>query len=444
MQKPPLHYSDCVQAQKKYGFPFADVLAEMKDQGYVVYSQHAPSQGQQQPVEYAKGYRELMRFIGGDIRKARDTTTLKQKHMYKGICVWGNNGFAPHSGGTLGQKAESGGHFVPPEELIQLSAKLAPNQNGNYLWKEWMGKIKEIIGENPTEEALDCLEVGVNAAIKAGDYLNTRDRSEVKPISPEEVSNYATTADCRAESRAAKIIKADRKDDLVIGEEGTQGTKWTGSEEDGRICWCLDALDGTLMFMKELPLWCTSIGCVRWNERDKTIEPIIGIIYNPPNGELFLGIEGGRGCVLDVRSPRMRPLIPSGVTDLRDAFCGVHLSTSYPNELEQFTSKILVPTTNESRRVVALGSGGLAMAYVACGRLDVFANIRTHAWDVAGALQVVRSAVAGQGHEQETVTDFYGGKWSLDSQSVLATATPELNQVVSTINRVLNPCGQRS
>ena len=38
------------------------------------------------------------------------------------------------------------------------------------------------------------------------------------------------------------------------------------------------------------------------------------------------------------------------------------------------------------------GSGALALCYVACGRLNGFIELQINAWDVLGALAVVRAA----------------------------------------------------
>ena len=62
------------------------------------------------------------------------------------------------------------------------------------------------------------------------------------------------------------------------------------------------------------------------------------------------------------------------------------------------------------------GSGALALCYVACGRLNGFIELQINAWDVLGALAVVRAAGLPS-------NDFLAGD-GLRKGGLLITGTP--------------------
>ena len=67
----------------------------------------------------------------------------------------------------------------------------------------------------------------------------------------------------------------------------------------------------------------------------------------------------------------------------------------------------------QCRGLRRFGSAALDLAYVACGRFDVFFEYSLSPWDVAGGAVLVREA-GGQ------VTDFSGGSDFMGKQEILA------------------------
>jgi myo-inositol-1(or 4)-monophosphatase len=81
------------------------------------------------------------------------------------------------------------------------------------------------------------------------------------------------------------------------------------------------------------------------------------------------------------------------------------------------------------------GSAALNLAYVACGRFDVFWETKLHAWDVAAAALLVEEA-GGR------TSDFAGGPMPADAFEVAAsngTLHPELLGVLAGIPRLARP-----
>ena len=69
-----------------------------------------------------------------------------------------------------------------------------------------------------------------------------------------------------------------------------------------------------------------------------------------------------------------------------------------------------------SHGVRRAGAAAIDLAYVACGRLDLFWEFSLNPWDMAAGVLLVREAGG-------TVTDMHGGPFDLRGQHVLADNT---------------------
>ena len=114
-------------------------------------------------------------------------------------------------------------------------------------------------------------------------------------------------------------------------------------------------------------------------------EPVAGVIRAPVLEETFAAVRGG-GATLNGAAIRVSP-----VTDAHRAMVEVGWGPRVDR----------ADFLRATDRVMALGamprsggSGALALAEVACGRLDGYVELHINLWDVAAALVVLREAGA--------------------------------------------------
>ena len=72
-----------------------------------------------------------------------------------------------------------------------------------------------------------------------------------------------------------------------------------------------------------------------------------------------------------------------------------------------------------------MGSGALAMAQVADGRLDGYAELHINSWDVLGGIALVREAGGW-------TSDFLTGDWLTGGNPILA-ATPGIREALAEV-----------
>ena len=159
------------------------------------------------------------------------------------------------------------------------------------------------------------------------------------------------------------------------------------SEEDQTHCgaaqrssywWIVDPLAGSLNFFRGIPWSCVSIAL--WHG----MEPVLGVIHDVHRHETFSGLAG-HGAWLDGS--------PIEVSRVRAQDRAV-LCTGFPARTDYDASSLLafVHSVQAYQKVRLLGSAALSLAYVACGRTDVYEERHIALWDVAAGLAIVKAA----------------------------------------------------
>ena len=217
------------------------------------------------------------------------------------------------------------------------------------------------------------LELAVRASHAAGAllverYHRTASGVDYKSSQTDPVSD----ADRDAESLIVGLLRAERPDDGLVGEEGAGAVGATGLE------WVVDPLDGTVNFLYGIPQWAVSIACR--NEQ----EALAAVVYDPLRGETFAALRRG-GCTLNGKALRAGPPPP-----LERALVGTGFSyVSAERELQAALLARVLPRARDVRRA---GSAALDLAWVAAGRLDVFYEHGLSEWDHAAGDVLVREA----------------------------------------------------
>ena len=180
-----------------------------------------------------------------------------------------------------------------------------------------------------------------------------------------------TEADRAAEAAMRAILKTERPDDAVHGEEfGTT----TGTS--GRT-WVLDPIDGTTGFLAGRALFGTLIALVveGW--------PMLGVIDQPIARERWVGVTG-RTTLFNGQPVRTRPC--RELADASLAATGPH----YFDDHQGSHFMALAARTDHKRMV--MGGECYTYAMLASGHLDIVceANLKLHDW--AALVPVVEGA----------------------------------------------------
>lgn len=226
------------------------------------------------------------------------------------------------------------------------------------------------------------LETAQSIAREAGDLLREAYRHP-RNVRYKGKVDLVTEADERAEALIVGRLGEAFPDHAILAEEGGQSTP------DADYLWLVDPLDGTTNFAHSFPVFAVSMAL-----RDPE-GLLLGVIFDPLRDELFSAMRGG-GATLNGQAMRV-----TNEDDLNRAL----LATGFAYDRHTAEDNNSVAFARFLRRAQGLrraGAAALDMAYVACGRVDGFWEMKVQPWDVAaGALMV---------HEAGGVVTDYAGK----------------------------------
>ncbi|HEX2552091.1 MAG TPA: inositol monophosphatase family protein [Microvirga sp.] len=181
--------------------------------------------------------------------------------------------------------------------------------------------------------------------------------------------DYLSAVDSEVERLVRTRLLERFPQDSFFGEEG--------GGSFGENVWVVDPIDGTANFVRGIAQFCISIAFVSGGETR------IGLIYDPMLDELFAA-ERGRGATLNGELIRV-----SGLPDIQSSTIEAGWSTRLP--LSRYVDMIgrLLEAGAGMRRG---GSGALALAYVAAGRIDGYCELHMNSWDALAGLLLVEEA----------------------------------------------------
>ena len=233
-------------------------------------------------------------------------------------------------------------------------------------------------------------------AKKAG--LSFRKRQLTRVISKEGHANFVTNIDCKVQEYLEQALPALLPGSFFIGEE-----KENRALTDAPT-WIVDPLDGTTNMIHDYRMSAVSIALCR----DR--KPVIGLIWQPFTHEMFYA-EAGSGAFLNGRPVRVSD------TPFRNALVAVGTAPYY-EELEDRSMAAAAGFLRECADIRRSGSAALDLAYLACGRHDVFFEMRLKPWDYAAGSLIVQEA-GGQ-----IMMPLAGGGMDFDLSTAVLAATP--------------------
>jgi myo-inositol-1(or 4)-monophosphatase len=226
-------------------------------------------------------------------------------------------------------------------------------------------------------------EIALEAGVKAKHFWDNGFSQSTKSTAVDVV----TEADKAVEALIVERLLAAFPDHHIFGEEGGG----VGApKETAAYRWYIDPIDGTTNFANHIPVFSVSMALT-----DADMNPIVGVVYNPIDGELYCATKGGGATLngepihVSQKDSLITCVLASGFPYDRDP-------ASTDNNMHEWAQFHL-----HTRGLRRMGSAALDCCYVACGRFDGYWEQKLMPYDVLAGLLCVTEAGG-------VVTDYHG------------------------------------
>ncbi|WP_379128399.1 inositol monophosphatase family protein [Paenibacillus sp. sgz500958] len=186
------------------------------------------------------------------------------------------------------------------------------------------------------------------------------------------VSNNVTSVDLSLQAFLKSRLMPLLDNCGFIGEESE------ASDYEHPYLWIVDPLDGTANFIRDIGLSAISVGLLKDNE------PVLGVVYNPYRDEMFYA-EKGTGAYLNGEQIKV-----SG-RDLEHSILCTAMSL-YNKDFAKPCLNIIEKVYDKCDDIRRMGSAALELVYLACGRVDMYFEIRVFSWDFAAASVIIQES----------------------------------------------------
>lgn len=227
----------------------------------------------------------------------------------------------------------------------------------------------------------EILSVATRAAAEAGELLREK-WLEPRQIFKKGFRDLVTDADHASQALIVDIIRSHFPAHGFLVEEEASGLP-----DSGTILWVIDPVDGTTNYSHQIPNYCISIAVVkRPSTEDVSDSPevLAGVIYDPMQDELFKAAKGQGAFLNDAK------IEVSNTRNLDEVVFAV--DWSHDPAKRQKTLDVIQNIAHRVHTLRAFGSAALALAWVACGRLDGYFNLNLKPWDVAAGKLLIHEA----------------------------------------------------
>lgn len=253
-------------------------------------------------------------------------------------------------------------------------------------------------------------ELAKEIAITAGNLQMSFCGRELNTSIKSSNVDIVTEIDFAVQSTIISRINQQFPEDGILAEE-----KYA-RESRSEWKWIIDPLDGTTNYSHGFPFYCVSIGVYKENNGH------YGVIFIPCLDELFEA-ERGQGTTLNGK-----PVKCSEVSKIDKAM----LATGFPydiNPLAEDNVPEFKKFLQEAQAVRRVGSAAIALAYIACGRLDGLWEMKLRPWDMAAGVVMINESGG-------MVTGGYGGEpFDLFNRKVVASNGLIHDQIIEILRR---------
>ena len=252
----------------------------------------------------------------------------------------------------------------------------------------------------------------INLIKSVGFFIHTESKKiSAKDVEEKGFNDFVTYVDKEAEQLLInELRKILPRAGFIVEEDNSQS-------QASEFNWIIDPIDGTTNFIHSIPIYSISVALSYKGEI------VIGIVYEINSKECFHAIKDKPAYLND-------NIITVSATDALDHSM---IATGFPyNDFSRIDAYISLfkDLMHSSRGIRRLGSAAVDLAYVACGRFDIFYEYGLKPWDVAAGSFIVKQA-SGK------VSDFNGVGNYLFGREIVATNNRLHSRFLEKINKHL-------
>jgi len=215
---------------------------------------------------------------------------------------------------------------------------------------------------------IDIQEV-INIVRQAGEMFKNRDFDvEIKTSISDKVTSMDIAVEEFLKEHLTKLIS---------------GCGFWGEESDphaleNEYVWVVDPIDGTANFVRDLMTSCVAVALLK----DK--QPIMGVVFNPYRDEMFCAELNG-GAYLNGKEI---------VVSDKPFSEGMYYTSLAPYNKEdvKVALNILEEVYLQSDDMRRFGSAEIELCLLACGRADLYFEVRLNPWDYAAGGLILTEA----------------------------------------------------
>ena len=216
------------------------------------------------------------------------------------------------------------------------------------------------------------LETAIKAARGSGKLLIDK-RNQLNKNLESNPKDTKLLADIESEKLIKEILNTS-SEYQILGEESGKS-----AQNLGEIYWVIDPLDGTANYNRGIPMCCVSIGLI------KNMKPILGVIYDFDNDNLYTGNK------FNAKSTKNDTSI--SVSEYNNKEDGI-LITGLPHSSD-YSDKSIKKMINDMqtwKKVRMIGSAAMAACYIATGKAEMYKENGVYLWDIIAGAAIVESA----------------------------------------------------
>ena len=227
-------------------------------------------------------------------------------------------------------------------------------------------------------------------------YYGKKETIKIKPN-----KSLVAAADLASNNAIIKTIKKYFPSHSILSEE-------TGFEDkDSDFKWVIDPIDGTHNFLRQIPIFGTSIALEYKNE------VVLGVLYFPAL-KLTAIAQKGKGAFLNGKN-----ISVSSKKSLDHSFVLIEFSYANRKEKVDFLSKFIHKTID----IRNFGSAIYNLIMIASGSCESYVLLSTHEWDIAAGFLLVEEAGG-------MITDLKGKKYKLSQHKFIVSNGKVHNEIL--------------